>query len=310
MKFQKILWMTVLFAILTAAGCTSMKNGLYNMAVNHECRKADLASKHIAVNEMKIAFLESTPASECPTLIMVHGFAANKENWIRLAGHLTDSFHVIAVDLPGHGESTKDPALSYDIDDQVGYLKTILRHLDLERFHMVGNSMGGAIISLYAASYPEQVKSLFLIDPAGIYDYESELFAHLIEGENPLIVEERKDFYELMDFAMEKEPFIPWPIKSVMAERAVANNAINKKIFSEIRGDHDYDFKAELQKIKAPAMILWGREDRVIHWKNASVFNRLIPASETTILDGIGHAPMVEAPEETAEIFKAFVAKQ
>jgi len=310
MKFHKILWMTVLCAIFTAAGCTSIKNGLYNMAVNHECRKADLASKRIAVNEIKFAFLESTPGSECPTLIMVHGFAASKENWIRLAGHLTDSFHVIAIDLPGHGESTKDPALSYDIDDQVGYLKTILTHLGLERFHMVGNSMGGAIISLYAASYPEQVKSLFLIDPAGIYDYESELFSRLRGGKNPLIVEERKDFYELMAFAMEKEPFIPWPVKSVMAERAVANNVINKKIFSEIRGDHDYDFKAELQNVTAPAMILWGREDRVIHWKNASVFNRLIPASETIIIDGIGHAAMIEAPAKTAEIFKAFVARQ
>ncbi len=170
--------------------------------------------------------------------------------------------------------------------------------------------MGGAIISLYAARHPEQVKSLFLIDPAGIYVYESELFDCIRAGENPLIVEKKKDFYELMDFAMEKEPFIPWPVKSVMAERAVANNSINKKIFPQIRGNHDYNFKAELQKINAPTMILWGREDRVIHWKNASVFDELIPDSEQIILDGIGHAPMIEAPGKTAEIVKDFIDSQ
>jgi len=307
MKFIRLAGLALFLALFTSVGCTSTKTGLYDMAIHREYRKADLTSKVIDVDGMTIAFLESKQEKKGPNLVLVHGFAANKENWIRLAGHLTDSFHMIAVDLPGHGDSTKDPQNAYDIDDQVGYLKIFLDSLGVKRFHMVGNSMGGAIISLYAARYPQQVKSLFLIDPAGIYVYESKLFDCLRAGENPLIVEEKKDFYELMDFAMEKEPFIPWPIKSVMAERAVANNQINKKIFSEIRGDHNYDFKSEIQKINSPAMILWGKEDRVIHWKNASVFNELIPDSEKQILEGIGHAPMIEVPEKTANILKHFI---
>src|SRR6056297_1152753 len=312
MRFYKLAVTIILCTVFITVGCTSMKNGLYEMAIHRECKKADLTSKTVDVNGMTIAFLERKPQKKAPTLVMVHGFAANKENWIRLAKHLVDSFHMIAVDLPGHGQSTKNPALSYGIDDQAGYLENILGRLGVERFHMVGNSMGGAIISLYAARHPEQTESLFLIDPAGIYAYESELFDRLRAGENPLIVEEKEDFYELMDFAMEKEPFIPWPVKSVMAKRSVANQAINKKIFSEIRADrkHDDDFRSEIQKIKAPTVILWGREDRVIHWKNASVFDELIPDSGKFVLEGIGHAPMIEAPEKTADILKAFIAAQ
>ena len=310
MKFNNFLGIAVILSVFLITGCASMKTGLYNMAMSHECRKADLVPKIIQVNGMDIAILESEPDKNTPTIVMIHGFAANKKNWIRFSGHLTDSFHVLAIDLPGHGESIKDPQLSYGIDDQVGYLKNILDHLMLEQFHMVGNSMGGAISALYAATYPEQVKLLFLIDPAGIHAYESELVAYLVAGENPLIVNSRQDFEELMDFALEEQPFIPWPIKSVMADRLIANQELNKKIFSEMRIDKDFVFRTELRKIIAPTMIVWGREDRVIHWKNAEIFDRLIPDSELIILDGIGHAAMIEAPAETAEIFKAFVARQ
>ena len=287
-----------------------METGLYEMAINHECRRADLTAKKMEVNGMPIALLESNPDKGHPTVVMLHGFAASKENWIRFARHLTDQFHVVAIDLPGHGESVKDPGLDYDIDDQVGYLIPIFEQMDLQQFHLVGNSMGGAISALYAARHPDQVKSLFLIDPAGIYAYESELVACLINNDNPLLVEEEADFDRLMEFAMEKQPFIPWPVKSVMAERMIARKELNKQIFADIRTNHDYYFKSELKQISAPAKIVWGREDRVISWKNASVFDRLIPDSEKEILDGIGHAPMIEVPEKTAGLFKAFVTSE
>jgi len=282
-----------------------METGLYEMAINHECRRADLTAKKMEVNGMPIALLESNPDKGHPTVVMLHGFAASKENWIRFARHLTDQFHVVAIDLPGHGESVKDPGLDYDIDDQVGYLIPIFEQMDLQQFHLVGNSMGGAISALYAARHPDQVKSLFLIDPAGIYAYESELVACLINNDNPLLVEEEADFDRLMEFAMEKQPFIPWPVKSVMAERMIARKELNKQIFADIRTNHDYYFKSELKQISAPAKIVWGREDRVISWRNASVFDRLIPDSEKEILDGIGHAPMIEVPEKTAGLFSA-----
>jgi len=295
------------FTVLFISGCATMKTGLYDMAISHECRRANLSAQKIEANGIPIAFLESNPDKGHPTVVMLHGFAASKENWIRFARHLTDQFHVVAIDLPGHGESVKDPGLDYDIDDQVGYLKPVLAQMNLQPFHLVGNSMGGAVSALYAARHPDQVKSLFLIDPAGIYAYESELVACLINNENPLLVEEKDDFDRLMDFAMEKQPFIPWPVKSVMAERMIARKELNKQIFADIRTNHDYYFKSELKQISAPTKIVWGREDRVINWKNASVFDRLIPNSEKIILDGIGHAPMIEAPEKTAGLFRAFV---
>lgn len=297
----------ILFAAMALSACSSMKHGLYEMALDHERGKAGLSFERFEVGGKSIAILESRREAQKPNFILVHGFGANKDNWARFSRYLTDTYHVVAIDLPGHGESVKDITLRYDLDDQVGYLNEILGQLKIQRFHIAGNSMGGAIASLYAARYPEQVQSLILMAPGGIYPYESELSRLLAEGKNPLIVKTAEDFGVLMDFALEKKPFIPWPITSVLAEKAVANKPINDKIFADIRGEHRYNFEDELKKIKAPTLILWGNKDRVLNVDNARVFEQLIPNSKKRILEGIGHVPMVETPEETAVICRDFI---
>jgi len=110
-----------------------------------------------------------------------------------------------------------------------------------------------------------------------------------------------------MDFALEEKPFIPWPIASVMAEKAIENEAINNKIFKDFHSKQTYSFDDEIKKITAPTMILWGAEDRIIHVDNASVFYELIPHSKKEILEGVGHAPMIEVPEKSSMIYKNFI---
>jgi pimeloyl-ACP methyl ester carboxylesterase len=279
------------------------------MPIDHERRKIDFLAKTIEIHGRSISLMENTSGDMKPTIVLIHGFGAIKENWIWFARQLPESFHVVAIDLPGHGESFKDFDARYDLDDQVRYLKHILSYLNIQQCHLVGNSMGGAISALYAAAYPEQVQSLLLIDPAGIYDYDCELNRLLKAGKkNPLIVERVEDYYVLMDFVMEKKPFIPWHITNVIAEKAVKNRPINDRIFSDLHGEHQYDFREELKKISAPTLILWGEKDRVIAVENAQIFNRLIPYSKKVILDGIGHMPMIENPKKSAKIYLDFLA--
>ncbi|MFZ5572685.1 MAG: alpha/beta fold hydrolase [Thermodesulfobacteriota bacterium] len=299
-----------LFAILLVwmlCACTSMKYGLYEMAIDGERAKAGLSLKQTAIGGKSIAFLEGERAPGKSNLVLIHGFGANKDNWVRFAKFLTDFFYVVAVDLPGHGDSVKDPNLPYDLDDQVGYLNELLAQLGIREFHISGNSMGGAIAALYAARYPEQVRSLMLMAPGGIYQYESDLTRQLAGGKNPLIVTNEDEFDALMDFVLEKKPFLPWPMTSVMAEKAMANRPINEKIFDDIRGEHRYQFQEELKKIAVPTLIIWGRKDRVLNVENAAVFEKLIPRSRKVILEDIGHVPMVEDPGGTAAICRLFM---
>jgi len=212
-------------------------------------------------------------------------------------------FYIVAPDLPGHGDSIQNPKLSYRIPEQARRLNAIMETLDIEQAHVAGNSMGGAVAAVFAAEYPERVLSLGLIDTAGIHKHPPSSTACAIRVK-PADRENQQDYDELLDFVMEERPFIPWPISSVMARKAVANRRINEKIFNDIIKDTDSDFAATLSEIEVPSLVLWGSEDRVISVRNASLVAEALPNSRLEILEGIGHVPMLEAPEKTAELIR------
>jgi len=298
----------ILAASLLFSACS--RQDIYQTAIDFERSSAGLEAASVAVGNLDIAYLRNQEMSAGDTIVMIHGFGANKDNWTRLAGHLTDDFNVYAIDLPGHGDSSKPLDIGYRLEDQAGYVAKILEALSVEDAHIMGNSMGGAITALYAANYPGKVKSAVLFDPAGILEYESERVDLVMEGDNPLIPKKPGDFERLMEFALEKEPFVPWPIMGVMEERAIANRDINEVIFAAIRdAGFESDFRNAITRIQAPVLIIWGKEDRVINYRNGEVFAAAIPNARLELMDGIGHAPMVEAPAESAELFRTFIGQ-
>ncbi|MFD2230198.1 alpha/beta fold hydrolase [Alkalimarinus sediminis] len=300
------LFIAVLCSTLYWAG-SHYKYDLYEAAMAYEREQAGLTEKQLQVDDLTIAYLEGPRRAGEQSILLIHGFGAIKENWMRFAAQLTNRFHVVVIDLPGHGESTKDLSLNYGIEHQVEFVHQIAQTLGLGQFHIAGNSMGGAISALYAAKYPAEIKTATLYDPAGIHDVESDLEKHLREGDNPLIVSDTDSFHRLLKFAMEKPPFIPWPITEVAAEMASQKQKINAKIFTDISsGDRDL-FKAEISKINTPTLIIWGTEDRVINVANADAFEKLITGSRKIILQGIGHVPMIEVPKESAELLEDFI---
>ncbi|MGM0768761.1 MAG: alpha/beta fold hydrolase [Pseudomonadota bacterium] len=298
----------LMFLITTVmlSGCS--RQDIYDTAIDWERDSAGLEARRVLVGDMDIAYLRNKEMTDGDTVVLIHGFGANKDNWTRLARELTDQFNVYAIDLPGHGDSSKALDLGYRFEDQVQHLARILDALDIDRSHMMGNSMGGAITALYAATFPGQIRSAVLFNPAGILDYESELVDLVVEGDNPLIPKEPGDFDRLMDFALEKRPFVPWPILGVMEQKAIANREVNEVIFAAIRdAGFESAFREAITNVSAPVLVIWGKQDRVINYRNADSFVAAIPRSRKVILDDIGHAPMVEAPEESAQLFRDLV---
>lgn len=297
----------LLISTLFLGACS--RHTLYDNAISWERSGAGLEESSVRVNGMTIAYLRNAEPVDGETVVLIHGFGANKDNWTRLARELTDEFNVYAIDLPGHGDSSKDLDLGYRFEDQVGHVSRILAALEIDRAHMMGNSMGGAITALYAATYPEQVVTAVLFDPAGIFEYDSELVGLVMEGDNPLIPSEEGDFKRLIDFALEKKPFVPWPIYDVMEEKAIANQDVNEVIFAAIRDTgYEPDFRNAITRIQAPVLVIWGMEDRVINYRNADIFVEQIPSARKVLLEDVGHAPMVEVPVESARLFREFIA--
>ena len=298
----------MLMTTLMISACS--RQTLFDNAMEWERSGAGLEESSIQVGDLNIAYLHNSESVDGDTIVLIHGFGANKDNWTRLANELTDQFNIYAIDLPGHGDSSKPLDLGYRFEDQVSHVSKILTALNIKQAHMMGNSMGGAITALYAATYPEQIRSAVLFNPAGILEFESELVGLVKEGDNPLIPAKEGDFERLVNFAMEKKPFAPWPIYDVMEERAIANREVNQVIFAAIRDSgFESNFRQSITEIQAPVLVIWGIEDRVIDYRNAEVFVEQIPNARKALLKGVGHAPMVEVPEESAQLFREFLAE-
>lgn len=282
------------------------KMEVYQGAMQVQADAAGLQSRRVQVAGFDWAYLENDLQGQKPTLLLIHGFGASKENWLELSRHLQRDFHLVLVDLPGHGETSFDPAQHYDLDDQVQRLHAFTQAIGIHRPHVIGNSMGGGISALYAGTYPDNVASVILLNPAGIFDVKSEFDRYLDQGLNPLIVENEDDFAFLVEFTMERPPFIPWPLSAASTLKMRERKAINDQIFADLTGAHGFVFKDVITHTVAPTLIVWGKQDRVLAAGNATEFQRLIPEAKVALLDGVGHVPMLEIPEETANLVRGF----
>lgn len=283
------------------------RQDLYAAAMEFESSKAQLSYRTGRFDETSFAYLEGPKSEGQETIFLLHGFSANKYNWLRFAGHLSSDYHIIALDLMGHGDTSAPMTASYSIVEQVEYVKQVAATLGIKQFHLVGNSMGGAISSLYAATYPEQVLSATLISPAGVHDVPSDMDKLLEGGSNPLIATTLEEFDAVMDFVMVEKPFIPAPIAKVEAEKSVARVEINRKIFKDIRQDLELGLESRFQNISSPVLIIWGDQDRAIHVGNIDKYASLIPNAKKAVYEGIGHLAMLEVPERSANELKSFL---
>ena len=278
---------------------------LVGLAIDLERKSAGLSKGSIVVGDHTVVYLEG---GEGETILLVHGFGANKDNWNRLAKYLTPSFHVVAVDLPGFGESTKRQDASYTIAAQAERLDSVAKALSLESFHVAGNSMGGNIAGRYAVRFPDKVLTLGLFNAAGVpHCPEKSEMAQLMErGENPLLIETPEDFDAMIKFAFVKPPWFPGIVKKMMADEWTQSRAFNEKVFSEIHTEAS-SLVPDLPKIWTRTLILWGDTDRLLDVSCTEVLEKGLPSSTTVIMKDCGHVPMMERPEETAQHYLEFL---
>jgi len=277
---------------------------LYKFSIKSERTAAGLTKKSVQAAGHTVYYLEG---GQGETILLIHGFGASMDHWTRLAKFLTPAYHVIAIDLPGFGESSKLESESYSIDSQVKRLDNIVNMLGLDKFHLAGNSMGGTIAGQYAANIPEKVMSLTLIANGGIRSAEkSDLDKLLEKGKNPLLVKDANDYKALIAFVSVKPISIPGPILNYLTKQAIMSREFNAKVYNEI---HYYSLEAELPNIKSKTLVIWGDTDRLLHVSSTKVLEEKLPQCKTVILKNCGHVPMIEMPEETAEYYIKFLKK-
>ena len=286
---------------------------LFNLAVKAGRHSAGLAKKEIQVDDHKIVYLEGGKGQ---TILLLHGFAANKDNWIRFAKYLTNDYHVVIPDIPGFGESSQIQNENYAAENQVKRIDRFMEALKVEKFHLVGNSMGGMLAALYGAKYPQKVLTLALLAPGGVGSPNpSEVTILIKNGKNPLLTGNTEDYDKLLKLCFVKPPLIPSQFKKVLAADAVAHRDFNKKIFDDTYGNltkeelsaRENFLKPYLPQIQAPVLVIWGDSDKILDVGGVSVLEKNLKNYQTVIMKDTGHAPMLEKPQETASYYVSYL---
>jgi len=265
---------------------------------------AGLSARSVTAAGHRIVYLEGGSGEP---LVLLHGFGGDKDGWPPLARRLTAHFHLYVLDLPGFGESTRDPAARYGFAEQAERVAAFAQAVGIARpFHIGGNSMGGAIAGVFAARHPERVKTLWLIDPAGVTSAtRSEVYREFEAGRNPLVVAGPQDFDALMGLLFVHPPWIPPRLAAALARARAAHRDFDAKVFQDLR-DSNLSLEKELRGSTVPTLITWGDRDRVVDVSGAALLAAAMLQARLDIQHGVGHVPMMEQPDDTAARYLAF----
>ena len=283
---------------------------LLEKAFASECKQAGLTEVAVQLSFGNVDYLRSrnTAQPSSDAIVMLHGAAADKTSWTGFAKFLYSKTPLVIPDLPGHGKSVADINLCYSINAQAKRLKEFLSALGIKRVHLIGNSMGGAIATHLAATSPDLVASLVLISAAGFEASPSWLRQHVAQtGVNPMLeLSDASGYRGMMRIGMVAPPYLPGIILSALARVFVRRKAINQKIVDDFMPDLNQT--EGLSKIVAPALIIWGADDKVEHVDNAEFLHQRLANSRVIVMEGIGHVPMVEDPKRVADACRTFFA--
>lgn len=310
---KKMVWAVMaLLAALALAGAGM--NYLAPHATFHLLRDlgrsvAGLQVQHVDVQGQAYPYLAGGPDAPAGLpLVLVHGFTADKDTFVQVARYLTPQYRVYAPDLPGFGDAARNPTADYRYEAQVDNLHAFVGALGLPRFHLGGSSMGGGIAALYAAQYPQQVASLWLLDAAATREVtESALYKDfLATGKFGLLIESPQAHPKKMELLFGQPRFIPYAVHQTLGEKASADYPLHFKILQTLRSATPLEQR--YSHLQTPTLIVTGTQDRVVPPAAADTLARVFVRSTTVRMDGVGHIPMVEVPRRTAADYLAFRA--
>lgn len=244
---------------------------------------------------------------KAPTLLLLHGFGASRENWLTMAPLLGRDFHLLIPDLPGFGRSSFCADAEYSLAAQAARIDQLLRHCDRGPALVVGSSMGGAIAAQLAAHYPHRVAALCLMNSAGApAERLSVLESGLAAGVNYLAPARLADVSKVFDICLHRRHrlmgrLLAFFMGKDMVHRYVVNRFLFKGLVASLS-----DTWACLPNIAAPTLALWGDSDRVLDMSCGAAFVGRMAQCQLTVMPGVGHLPMIESPGDTAQLLRDF----
>jgi pimeloyl-ACP methyl ester carboxylesterase len=269
-------------------------------------------SQFTRIEGMQVHVRDVGPRNDALPIILLHGTAASLHTWEGWANTLSAKRRVVTMDLPGFGLTGPEPAGNYTNARYVQFVLALADALNIQRFVMGGNSMGGEIAWELAAAHPARVHQLILVDAAGY------------------------------PFAPRSVPLgfriASWPVLNRVGEVAMTRSVVAasvRNVYGDARRvrqdviDRYYELAlregnrraltqrfaqmpaganaAHVLRIMTPTLILWGGKDRLIPPELGRRFAHEIAGSQLFIFEGLGHVPQEEDPATTVAAVQRFL---
>ncbi len=251
-------------------------------------------------------------------LLFVHGLGGSITNWEPNIEYFKKNYRVIALDLPGFGESDKpDMVYSDEFFDRV--IRAFLKELGIERVTLAGNSLGGVISIKIALDHPVIVESLILVDTAGTHRFSRVLrwmlwnISEKLLKKVLLFISRRlaplRSLRRLVAGTCVDNEYT----EKVLEEACTVGDRPDRDAFlhafiSAARQIMDINYLERLGEIRVPTLIVWGERDAGIKLKVAYRVNRRIPGSFLAVIKDAAHVPQVDQPDAFNEVVERFLA--
>ena len=268
--------------------------------VGDESQAGDAEPASIEVGDLKLRYLQRGEGGD--PAVLVHGFTGNLNNWLFNHGPLAEDRAVYALDLPGHGGSSKEVG-----DGSLEVLVTALRDwldvLEIPAAHFVAHSMGGAVILALALREPERVLSCTLIASTGL---GTEIDADYIDGVvNAGRRKQLKSYLEKLfaDGSRVTRQLVDDVLKFKRLDgvsgalRLLADNFV-------VDGQQAWVFRDRLSELSVPLLVIWGAHDQIVPARHAAGLPHTV---EVQIIDDCGHMVQMEAAGEVNRLIQRFL---
>ena len=251
-----------------------------------------------ATAEVPAAALLDTGAG--PALLLLHGWGATKELMQPVAQRLP-GYRTLIPDLPGFG-ATPAPAQAWSAEDYAAWVLALLDRLGVERTHVVGHSNGGRIAIALGAAHPARVDRLVLTDSAGI------------RPRHGVRYQLRVRTFKLLR-AASGWGWLPASVREGAQRRAAQRGSPDYRAASgTLRSTMvrlvNTDMRAQLARLAAPTLLIWGDRDTETPLGDARVMERLIPDAGLVVFEGSGHFAYAEQPDRFCRIVDVFLREQ
>lgn len=265
-----------------------------------EAGEGEQAAESVTLDGRAIRYVRSGEGGE--PLVLLHGFGGDLNGWLFNLDALAADRTVVALDLPGHGGSTKDVRAG-DLESFVEVVAGFLDAAGLGRAHVAGHSLGGAVAVGLALARPEAIDSLTLIASAGL---GPDINAGYIDGF--VAARSRREMAPLLELLFADSGAVTRQlVEDVLRYKRLdgveeALRTVAGRFFPD--GRQAYELAGPLGDSAVPVLAVWGSDDRIIPATHAAA---LPPRARVEILEGRGHSPHLEAAGEVNRLLADFL---